>query len=528
MNKPKPSTNYSIEAFPESMVNAARWVCWKPVERDGKWTKIPWSAVTGNPASSTDPSTWCGLVTASEYADEHGYGLGFMLGDGWLGVDFDGVAGPKWTWRDEWVGDWTARAKTYLEWSPSGTGIHAICRGTVLPEWSQNRRGPVEVYQAARFFCMTGDSLFVDRDAVNAQAAVDEVCDRFLRREEPARAVPSRQEPSEPSAAVDASAEDWRLSCALAAQGFGREEIARYLTAKMVADGRGQKAARRDYVERTVDGAIRSAGETEAETAPSIVPLESVIVAHPEKTPYVIDRLLRQGEVGAVIAPPKCRKSFLMHDLGLSVATGCTWLGGFRTNEGRVLIVDNELTANEIADRTRTILGSRNWGMDAIRGRVDILSLREDDRGLDSVLRGIAALEQKYALIVFDALYMFLEKGMDENSNADMTVLLRRFRRFATSSGSAVLLVHHTAKGSANAAREVMDLGAGAGALGRAVDLNIGIYRHEEDGAFVMKFQTRSSAPVEDFGIRWRYPRFEAAVGLDCEELYTGRKRKSD
>lgn len=525
MNKPKPTTSFDIEQFPAEMIAARRWVAWKPVQRDGRWTKIPWS-VSDAPASSTDPATWATFADATEFALERDIGLGFMLGDGWLGVDFDGVAGPKWQWRDDWVGEWAARARTYAEWSPSGTGIHAIFRGVALPEWAQNRRGNVEVYQTARFFCMTGDSLYRDRGVLEEQGAVDEVCDRFLRRDVPAvNPSESRQVPSSP---VDDSAADWRLCCALAAQGFGKADIAAQLVAKMSNEGRAQKARRADYIERTVEGALRGAAEPEAETAPAITPLEMVIDEHPEKTPYVIDRLLRQGEVGAVIAPPKCRKSFLMHDLAISVATGCSWLHGFRTTQTRVLIVDNELTKNEIADRTRTILGAKALGIASIAGRVDVLSLREDDRKLDSVLRCLQALEQPYGLVIFDALYMFLEQGMDENSNADMTVLLRRFRRFATSTKAACVLVHHTAKGVANSAREVMDLGAGAGSLGRAVDLNIGIYRHEEPDAFVMKFQTRSSAPVEDFGIRWAYPRFSSAIGLDLEQLYTGKKKSSD
>ena len=35
-----------------------QWVCWRPEERDGKLTKIPYSPLTSEMADSTDPKTW--------------------------------------------------------------------------------------------------------------------------------------------------------------------------------------------------------------------------------------------------------------------------------------------------------------------------------------------------------------------------------------------------------------------------------------------------------------------------------------
>lgn len=77
-----------------------------------------------------------------------------MLGDGWAGVDLDGV-------RDPQTGALTADAQriiamlaSYTEVSPSGGGLHFICRGT-LPA-GRRRRGWVEMYDRARFLCVTG------------------------------------------------------------------------------------------------------------------------------------------------------------------------------------------------------------------------------------------------------------------------------------------------------------------------------------------------------------------------------------
>lgn len=522
--KPRPRTAFDVEEIPGEMIAEARWVNWRAVQRDGKWTKVPVDPKTGGPGKANDPFTWGSFERAVARATVDDVGIGFMLGDGWLGVDLDGIADPEdGAIADQWLAEWARDCGTFVEYSPSGTGLHAVFRGVVVPDDSQNRRGPVEVYDRARFFCISGRALYA-RPVGGSQTAVDALCARFLHREVSV-ASPAFEGRSE--APRDDSAVDWKFCCSLAAQGWPEGEIRELLKAKMFHEGREEKATRRDYVERTVANAVRTAGEKPEAGPVETKPLLEIIREHPVQTPYLVHRLLRRGEVGAVIAPPKCRKSFLMHDLAISVATGRSWFGGFQCEAGRVLLVDNELTLSTIADRIRNIVGNMGFGMGALEGRFDCLALREDDRNLDAVLRGILELEQPYDLIIFDALYMFLEKGMDENSNADMTVLLRKFRRFATRTQSSCILVHHTSKGAQHM-KETTDYGAGAGALSRAVDLHMAVYRHEEDDTFVARFEVRSGAPVAPIGIQWNYPRFTVASGIDVDELYSGRKKRSE
>ena len=527
-DKPRPSTAFEIEELPEEMVKARRWVNWRAVQRDGRWTKIPIEPATGATASSIDPATWsdfAGAVNSATADDE--LGIGFMLGDGWLGIDFDHVDTDS--TLAEWINGWMdEHPKVYAESSPSRTGLHAIMRAD-KPVWSANRRGNVELYERARFFCVTGWALRTDSTMDGHQGAVDAVAERWLREAVPAPSQPRAGSVQTPSttASEDPSAGDWAYCCDLAARGFTEPEIVARLRTKMQGEKRHEKAARGDYLERTARKALAAAPASEAIVEPlEIKPLSGIVLENPVKTPYVISRLLRRGEVGAIIAPPKCRKSFLVADLAVSGATGTDWFGQYKVSKGRVLLVDNELSENEIADRMRAILGDRGVGTEDIAD-LHVLSLRTSEANADRVISDLLAREP-YDLIIMDALYMFLEKGMDENSNADMTCLLRKFRRLAGKTGAAVVLVHHTSKGS-QAGKEAIDLGAGAGALGRAVDLNVAIFRHAEENCFVMKFNVRSSAPIGDLGIRWNYPVFASVPhGLDLEDLHTGKKQKSD
>lgn len=144
--------------IPASMKSAPRWVTWHYEYRDGKRTKILHDPRTGRRASSTDPSTWTTYEEAARVR-EHYAGIGFVLGDGWIGVDWDHV-------RDAESGEWSPGVMeeihgvgTYAEISPSGTGAHAILLGDALPgKRSRAGTGP-EFYASGRFFTVTGDHI---------------------------------------------------------------------------------------------------------------------------------------------------------------------------------------------------------------------------------------------------------------------------------------------------------------------------------------------------------------------------------
>ena len=521
-DKPKPNTGFEVETIPQDMIEADRWVNWLAVNRDGKWTKVPIQP-SGKPAKSNDPATWSTFwecVNAAKGAD---MGIGFMLGDGWVGIDFDrldtdGELGA-------WVNGWLERhPSAYYETSPSKTGGHCIVRG-VKPEWAGNRKGNVELYDSVRFLCVTGWALRQYQRRIEVdQAAIDDVADRWLR-EAPRTPAKASVASAPPTAGQDPSAADWALCVDLAARGFRQDEIEGRLREKMEREGRFEKAARHDYIPRTARKALATGKPAAEEDAPlEANEMADLVVAHPMQTPYLIHGLLRRGEVMGIVAPPKARKSFLVADLALSCATGTEWHGHFGVEEGTVLLIDNELTDNELANRTRAIMGTRNLGLDDIRGRLFTRTLRESDRGIDSIVASLAK-GPKYDLIVFDALYMFLEAKMDENSNSDMTVLLRKFRRLAARMGCCVVLVHHTAKGN-QSSKDPIDAGAGAGAFGRALDTLVTLYRHAEDDYFVAHYRQRSSAPRPPLGLHWRYPCFSDAMHLDLDDLHVAGKKK--
>jgi putative DNA primase/helicase len=113
----------------QNMRDLGQWLCLRIEERDGKPTKVPYSPLTGEKASSTDPETWVSYSEAVEAYREHGYdgiGLVFSKDDPFCGVDLDGCLNPETGEIEEWAKALIEHLGSYTELSPSRTGVHVI------------------------------------------------------------------------------------------------------------------------------------------------------------------------------------------------------------------------------------------------------------------------------------------------------------------------------------------------------------------------------------------------------------------
>jgi hypothetical protein len=160
----KPAVPFDAEKIPASLKAERRWVCWNYAIREGKPTKAPINARTGRKAASTRPSTLSTFDEAVSSFRTHGYaGVGYVLGDGWAGVDVDGCIDPKAAIAPA-AQEIISALSTYSEVSPSGQGVKMIMLGTKPAKVrckAKNVPGckAVEVYGHDRFFTMTGRQL---------------------------------------------------------------------------------------------------------------------------------------------------------------------------------------------------------------------------------------------------------------------------------------------------------------------------------------------------------------------------------
>ncbi|MDC0934762.1 AAA family ATPase [Pirellulales bacterium] len=244
-----------------------------------------------------------------------------------------------------------------------------------------------------------------------------------------------------------------------------------------------------------------------------------LITRYPKLAPPVIDGIVRQGETINTIAPSKVGKSWFGYGVALSIVTGRRWLDQFDVERGRVLIVDNELHRSVLANRLQRVGESMELFTADYGDRLDVWCLRGELRTLAELSADFEAIEPgRYRLIILDALYRFCLAGVSENDNAAMAATYNMLDQFAAQTRAALMLIHHSSKGS-QADRRTTDVGAGAGAQSRAADTHLVLREHLEPGVFVLDGAVRSFPPVEPFCLRWDYPLWHPAYGVDPEKL---------
>ena len=255
-----------------------------------------------------------------------------------------------------------------------------------------------------------------------------------------------------------------------------------------------------------------------APVGPRFLTIGQLIAGFPKLRPVLIHGFLRLGETMNIIAPPKTGKSWLVTDLALSVATGTEWFG-FPCEQGRVLIIDNELHKETSADRIPKIVKARGQEM----ARVSDLICVENQRGCLKTVEDIGNHVEEYReagfkLIIIDAFYRAMPRGVDENDNGAIADVYNLLDRFAEQIGCAFVLIHHTSKGN-QSRKSVTDVGSGAGSQSRAADTHVILRRHKEQGVVVMESVVRSFPTVQPLCLRWNWPLWNADASLNPDDL---------
>lgn len=176
------------EKIPQYLRENGRFCNWKYEDRDGGKTKVPYTPGTNRKASVSNPSTFTAFSTA---ASATGYdGIGIRVCGKIVGIDLDHCIeeGDVLPWAQDIVDYFRA---TYIEVSPSGTGIRIFC---LLPDgFSYDaktyyiKKGNIEVYipgRTNRFLTVTGNAL-TNTDVTETADALTWLLETHMRRSTP-------------------------------------------------------------------------------------------------------------------------------------------------------------------------------------------------------------------------------------------------------------------------------------------------------------------------------------------------------
>jgi len=120
----------NIDGIPQYLRTSARFCVWKIEERDGKSTKVPFNPRTGGRAMTNVPSTFSDFDTAlmtyrsSQEKPEPFFGLGINISDAIVVIDIDHCVAADGTISDFAQDVLDIIGQAYVEFSPSGTGLH--------------------------------------------------------------------------------------------------------------------------------------------------------------------------------------------------------------------------------------------------------------------------------------------------------------------------------------------------------------------------------------------------------------------
>ncbi len=232
----------------------------------------------------------------------------------------------------------------------------------------------------------------------------------------------------------------------------------------------------------------------------------------PEPYPLLENLIYREG-VYSLQAPAKSFKSFSALQLSVSLASG-TPFWGLRTTPCRVLYINLEIGEKFFRDRFQIICKA----MKKTPEELDMIfwNLRGSNVSLDDI-SPYRLKSEAPDLIVVDPLYQ-LATGLNENDVGEMGELLKKLDAIVKVTGSALLYVHHYAKGNASG-KSVQDRGAGSGVLARHYDAGIYFTKHKEEDHFVVQTVSRNTPPLKDFVIRHEHPLTEVVPDANPREL---------
>ena len=175
------------ENIPSELKQEKRWCLYKMIQRNGKNTKLPLMP-NGKPAKSNDKTTWNSYEDCIAALNRNiGDGLGFMLGDGYIGIDIDKVSDEVFEYMqnknaNSMTANFLREISTYAEISPSKTGLHFIGKGKVPGE--RKRYKNLEIYDKDRFFTVTGN-VIKDRDrnkVINIDSELNPLYERYMSK----------------------------------------------------------------------------------------------------------------------------------------------------------------------------------------------------------------------------------------------------------------------------------------------------------------------------------------------------------
>lgn len=176
-------------AIPKDLSAFSNWACFRfePDKKTDKLKKVPIHPHSGYKASAVNPQTWGTLEQALAGMERYqlsGIGFVFTAESGIVGIDPDHCL-ENLKPNDIAVDILSHLPPTYIEISPSGTGLHIFLRGCLPEDGNRNSKKNVEMYSTGRFFTITGKPFEKSSDYIGEDNGVIQyIHDLYVKNQE--------------------------------------------------------------------------------------------------------------------------------------------------------------------------------------------------------------------------------------------------------------------------------------------------------------------------------------------------------
>jgi RecA-family ATPase len=235
----------------------------------------------------------------------------------------------------------------------------------------------------------------------------------------------------------------------------------------------------------------------------NIINASDWIQDEPEELDQVLEGIIDIKDKLAVIGSSKLRKSFLLLQLLLCIATGRRFLNWDIPKPRRIFHIQFEIQSGHFHRRLRRMCKALGITTKELGDRFRILNAR----GLK--LTGKEGLEKISSIIEFyhpevisiDPFYKLSDGG--ENAIEEVKQILNMLDSLIEENEAALIYVHHDSKGNSGD-RDIRDRGAGSNVIGRDYDACITLTPHSsEPDAAVIETINRNYPPQEPFTVLW-------------------------
>lgn len=479
-----------FKVFPRELINLPHWVGWKILTE----RKIPIDLKTGKWAESNNPLTWTNFNRASQYYTKFScLGLGFVLQPPFVGIDLD----------DHIQNPLIDKINSYTEYSPSKTGLHIICKGTIPKAYKKDK---IEIYNASRYFTVTGNTL---KNPGKIRIITNELDEYFTKDE------------------LKGNPPGWVSDVLLDIKDGNIDTTLFRVLSKLRNDGYSDKDAKvllEPYANQAgatpghLDEKIKNVwtrykpkilGDQLLEEikSNSISEEEPVAISDflskIDQVSWVIPSIIAKNSINFFCGLQETCKTWMLIDLAIEASKGGGyWLGKFPVKDCSVLYIDQERAKNETQRRFKALTLAKNLDLKQLRlkikwGSTIRLDLQHSYTAFKKLL-----LTQKPDLVLIDSFSTFHTK--EENNKKEIQEVLEVLKILRNEVKCTFVFIDHENKLAYNEEELNPSLKTMSGNVAKAACLEGALtLRRKADGeSMVYHTKNTQGSKIEPFLVR--------------------------